>query len=762
MPDLMTAALSYVARGWWVFPCFERPGRPFERGGEMITPEEKTPYTAHGFMDATNDPDQVRAWWKTWPNAMIGIATEKSGLFVVDIDKKSKIGFEEWEKWHVNDFAALHSWTPSGGMHIVFTGTGPTGSNGKIGIDTRGKGGYIIAPPSEIIEGKYPGSYKYHDDWSRTPGVIPDGLIELIYKDKNRDDSNYSSISTPAQDGAKKELSRATWKFIGSGALEGERNSTLFKALADFCGCGYTQDEAREILLPVAQRIGLPNYEFEKTLAHAYGKQRTPSIPDSLQEKIATSGKNAATAVNREEQILMESMLMASMILDSKLIGPVRDILAVGDLESLKAQVIYKAIIRLEDSGLRVDFITVQDEAKKESAVLDLGEIIKLMEAYPLNTENAVTYANIIKEKASLRKLEALMDNKAKYIGSGKNLASVLSKLEGDISNIAIEGGIRSTNVLSTPQFVDASNEKIMQKSKGQITQLKTGFFQYDEEVGGIFKGELIICAARAGEGKSALALSLANEVGIKQHKRVAYFTLEMSYDETFARLVCQMTGIPFKTVFMGKMDTKQWVLYEEAVEKIREGNIYFDDSVGIGVPELRSKIRKLCADEPLDLIVIDQLEQVWGYDNEREFIRLNRIAYDLKDMAKEFEVPILLNHQLSRSVVSDRTKNKTPDPQLQDLNQAGEKPAHQVWAIVHFRDDNEKIIHSKIKMLKNRNGPKINFPVVFIGEKMLFSNPAHPQDADAFNNRGGHTIDDDDDSQFDDYQNDPNADIPF
>jgi replicative DNA helicase len=95
--------------------------------------------------------------------------------------------------------------------------------------------------------------------------------------------------------------------------------------------------------------------------------------------------------------------------------------------------------------------------------------------------------------------------------------------------------------------------------------------------------------------------------------------------------------------------------------------------------------------------------------------------------MTKEFEIPIILNHQLNRNITDRKLKN--PTPQLSDLNQAGEKAATQVWAITHQKNTENKILQSKISMLKNRNGPRIEFPVLFLGSRMLFTNPAKESD---------------------------------
>jgi replicative DNA helicase len=193
-----------------------------------------------------------------------------------------------------------------------------------------------------------------------------------------------------------------------------------------------------------------------------------------------------------------------------------------------------------------------------------------------------------------------------------------------------------------------------------------------------------------------------------------------MSTHTNVCRLICQLTGIPYKYVYQGKLTKEQWEQVTEATQRIKESKIYFDEGT-MSVTEIRAKLRKL-AEKDIKLLVIDQLEQVHGYDGLAPHLQFDKITYDIKSFAKEFNIPIILNHQLNRNVAN--RKSDSPEPQLTDLNQAGEKAADQVWAIVHRKDEDGKILSSKISMLKNRNGPCVNVPIIFVADRMLFSNP--------------------------------------
>lgn len=726
MANMLSEALGYARRGWYVFPCREKPGAPYVKNGETITPKEKQPYVSKGLDDATLDEEQIRAWWGKWTSAMIGVNCGKSGLFVVDIDRKQVNGLDIYTQWNINDGAGLHSFTPSGGIHIVFSGSGKTSTNGKIGIDTRGEGGYFIVPPSVILEGEHSGEYRAHDDWGRTPGVIPDGLMANLFPDKTYEYVRGNNVSST---GEKKELSRATLRFLVEGAQAGERNSTVFKVVSDFAGCGYSRENTKEIVLPVCIRIGLSGGELEQIIDHAYSKPRTSSIPEDIQEKIKSAGKKASSVITHEDQVIMEEALLACLIKDNSLIPVVNDIVNFNDFQSLTNSIIYKSINRIYNSGSRVDIITVTNEISKESSKIKLDDVSKMIHQYEIDTESVLSYSYIIKEKASIRKIESLMDNKERYMKVG-NLIEIVNTLEKDISDIALYGGAKSTNVLNGQQAVDMVLEQTRLIKNGEISQLKIGYHDYDKVIGGLYSNELVICAGRAGDGKSALSMSIVNHVAIKDNLPVALFSLEMSTHESICRMICQLTGLKFKDVYQGNLDEKEWKLYKTALDKISSSKIYFDDSFGITVQELRSKIRKLM-EKDLKLVIIDQLEQIKGYEGQPLYVQLDKIAYDIKNFTKEFNVPIILNHQLNRGVTDRKLKN--PEPQLSDLNQAGEKPANQVWVIYHNKDESGKILQSKIKVLKNRNGPRIEFPVVYLGEKMLFENPTREEERHVF-----------------------------
>jgi hypothetical protein len=183
MKKMLEYALEYAARGWFVFPCREKDGQLYQdESGKLHLPRAKSPYVKFGLNVATTDPAQIKTWWNRWPAAAIGCNCGKSGLFVLDLDVKGDVnGWEYFRDFMPFDHSgAFHSVTPSGGFHIIYSGEGKSASRKEIGIDTRGKGGYIILPPSEIGEL----DYCQADDWTGNPAPIPAGMLEYLFPPK--------------------------------------------------------------------------------------------------------------------------------------------------------------------------------------------------------------------------------------------------------------------------------------------------------------------------------------------------------------------------------------------------------------------------------------------------------------------------------------------------------------------------------------------------------------------------------------------------
>jgi len=725
---MLEHALKLVEKGWYVFPCRERDGKPYSKDGEMIIPLAKTPYTAKGLNDATNDAETVKVLWGKYPNALIGVNCEMSKLFVVDLDVKNGIdGIGNWMALDIDDSGALHSKTPSGGMHIIWQGLGKTSTNGKLGIDTRSIGGYFIAPPSEIVEGESVGKYFPLDDWENSPKIIPDGVMDKLFPN-----AIMNKVYSPSSDsnsitnniGARKQLSRKTLEFLISTTIKGERNSKLFAALADFAGCGFTKEEAKEKCYNISMQSGLTEIEFNDVLRKAFSRERTPSIPDTIQVKIAEkmSPSLIANTISEDDLVIIEEAVLCGLMIENKFIPTVRDILEQKDFQNTRYGRIYKGILSVYANGLSVDTITLYEELSRSENTIEVSYLETLYIKHPVVTEHLTDYAQIVKQRSGMREYQRLLEQTHEDTKKSLSLSEIMRRFAKRASDIAIRVSVAADAPLTPEQSVDTVLERHRAIKAGEIVQRETGFVHYDKN-GGFFIPELIMVAGRPADGKSALLLSLANNMAIVKKNPVGFFTLEMSINEVMSRLITQMTGLPYSMVYTGKgLTPKQWDEVYGALEIIKKSPLYFYDPSGISSNELRLQMRRLREEKGVDVFCVDQLEQINLPDsNDPEYVKINKITYELKDATKELNSTIFLAHQLKREV-TDR-KYKDAELILSDLSQAGEKAIHQAWAIQHDIFEG-KIIKSKIKVLKNRNNQKEDFGVQFVASRMLFTNP--------------------------------------
>lgn len=181
---LLHEALGYANRGWYVFPTREVPSEPFSYKGDVVIRPVKSPYIKGGFNSSSIDEGQIREWWGKFPCAGIGIDCGKSGLLVLDLDvRDGKDGYNSFMSLGISSEGALQSLTPSGGLHIIFTGKSSSHADVKSVMDVRSTGAYFIAPPSWIIEKD--GSrteYKKLGNWNKIPMLAPTDLEERINK----------------------------------------------------------------------------------------------------------------------------------------------------------------------------------------------------------------------------------------------------------------------------------------------------------------------------------------------------------------------------------------------------------------------------------------------------------------------------------------------------------------------------------------------------------------------------------------------------
>jgi replicative DNA helicase len=272
-----------------------------------------------------------------------------------------------------------------------------------------------------------------------------------------------------------------------------------------------------------------------------------------------------------------------------------------------------------------------------------------------------------------------------------------------------------------------------MSQTKSDVIGLSTGFTDFDSLTSGLRPGQLVILAARPAMGKTSLFISAANNIAQKANKIVAIFSLEMSKEEIGFRFLSMMSRIDSKRLKIGRINgADDWARLARAADQLSKSKIFIDDSGDLTVMDVRSRCRRLLAQEKqIDLIVIDYLQlmkgtrKTSGSDGSRER-EISEISRNLKNLAKELRVPIIALSQLNRGVESRPNKR----PMLSDLRESGaiEQDADIVCFIyrdeVYNKETEDKGI-AELIVAKHRAGETATIRLAWLAEYTLFANLA-------------------------------------
>jgi replicative DNA helicase len=397
---------------------------------------------------------------------------------------------------------------------------------------------------------------------------------------------------------------------------------------------------------------------------------------------------------------------------------------------------IFDRMVALSERGGAIDFVTLKEELSRAGELDEVGGpayIASLADGVP-RSANVEYYAKIVKEKSTLRSLI----HSANKILAGAYEAEdepdlLLDEAERAIFAIAedrIRQGFVPLRDLVQSSF--ATIEKL-QQHKGLVTGVPTGFVDLDEMTSGLQPSDLVLVAARPSMGKTSFVLNIAQHVGTSTDMTVGFFSLEMSKEQLFMRMLTSEARIDAHRFRTGYLNEKDYGRLSHALGTLAEARVFIDDTASIGVLEMRAKARRLKAEHGLHLLIIDYIQLMQGRGRfESRQTELASISRSLKGLAKELSVPIVALSQLSRAPET-RSDHR---PQLSDLRESGalEQDADVVMFIFReeqYRDadgnpNQEAEGTAEIIIGKQRNGPVGTAKLAFIKEHTRFENLAH------------------------------------
>jgi len=432
-----------------------------------------------------------------------------------------------------------------------------------------------------------------------------------------------------------------------------------------------------------------------------------------------------------------EEAVLGSILLEQDSIISVMEFLVPDDFYRVAHQLIFAAMIELNQNSEAIDPITVSEKIRQKNQIENVGgeaNIIELLDKVP-TAANVEFYTQIVLEKSTRRKLIKTSTNIVKNAyQEDETIANVLDTAERDI--LSVSEGRNKAGFIPIRDVLHDAYASLEERSKnnGEVTGIATGYIGLDRMTSGFHADELIILAARPSVGKTAFVLNIAKNVAVNLNETVAIFSLEMGAESLVERIICSHASINAGHLKTGKLTDEEYTQYFVATGVLSEAPIYIDDTPGIRVSEIRAKCRRLKQERNnLGLVVIDYLQLIEGNGKESRQQEVSEISRNLKKLAKELKVPVIALSQLSRGVEQRQDKR----PIMSDIRESGSIEQDADIVAFLYRDDYyrqepdenghvpEVEPNSTIEVIieKNRSGPRGTVELNFMKEFNKFTN---------------------------------------
>ena len=428
-----------------------------------------------------------------------------------------------------------------------------------------------------------------------------------------------------------------------------------------------------------------------------------------------------------------EKAVLGAVLIDNEQFNRAAELIDSPDFYRHAHQQIFDKMVSLSDRDEVIDLVTLKEELNRAGNLNEVGGpayIAALVDGVPKST-NVEYYAKIVKEKATLRSL----------IGSANKILTTayqdevepevqLDQAESEIFQIA--DGRLTEGFQSLKDLVPGGIETLekLENQQGGFTGVPSGFTDLDRYTSGFQPSDLVIIAARPAMGKTSLALNIAQHVGIKTEKTVGVFSLEMSKQALFLRMLTSEARIDAHKFRGGFLGSEEYKKMSEALNTLGEAKVFIDDSTSVSVLEMRAKARRLKSEHGLHLLIIDYLQLMQGRGRfENRNLELASISRSLKGLAKELDVPVIALSQLSRAPES-RSEHR---PQLSDLRESGALEQDADVVLFIYREDQydrkpENENTAEVIIGKQRNGPTGTVRLAFLKEITRFENSTTTQ----------------------------------
>ncbi|MFB9326614.1 replicative DNA helicase [Paenibacillus aurantiacus] len=416
-----------------------------------------------------------------------------------------------------------------------------------------------------------------------------------------------------------------------------------------------------------------------------------------------------------------EQAVLGAVLIQAESLVTAMERLRSEDFYTPSHQLIYEAMVELGEANQPIDLVTLTAHLQGKQQLEEVGGVsylAKLGNAVP-TAANVDYYAQIVEEKSLLRRL---IRTATQIVSNGyaaaEDVGIMLNEAEQrilELSNRRSSSGFVSIRDVLMEAF---ERVEILYSNKGNSTGIPSGFVDLDKMTAGFQRNDLIIVAARPSVGKTAFALNIAQNVGVRAKETVAIFSLEMSAVQLVNRMICAESNVDAGRLRTGYLEGDDWEKLTMAISALSEAQIYIDDTPGITVADIRAKCRRLKKERGLGMILIDYLQLIQGRGKagENRQQEVSEISRTLKQIARELEVPVIALSQLSRGVEQRQDKR----PMMSDLRESGSIEQDADIVAFLYRDDyydkeSEKKNIIEIIIAKQRNGPVGTVELAFL-----------------------------------------------
>ena len=443
---------------------------------------------------------------------------------------------------------------------------------------------------------------------------------------------------------------------------------------------------------------------------------------------------------NRMDEALIKRVLPHSIEAEQSVIGSMLifffkqktayEIVTGEDFYQHQYGIMFESMTELFNEGKPVDLVTLQDRLKEKDVppeVSSLEFVRDIITTVPTSA-NVKSYANIVREKAVLRRLIKVNEEIANdcYLGR-ESLETILADTEKKIFDLLQSRS--SGDFVPIRQVVLNVLENIERasKTKDTVTGVPTGFIDLDYKTSGFQPSDFILIAARPSMGKTAFVLNVVDHVTVRRGTPCMVFSLEMSKEQLVNRMLSMESNVDSQKLRTGTLTDSDWDAVVEGVGVIGSSKLIIDDTPGISITELRSKCRKAKLEHDIGIVIIDYLQLMTGSggrgsDNRQQ--EISEISRSLKALARELQAPVVALSQLSRACET-RTDHC---PMLSDLRESGaiEQDADVVMFLYrddYYNKDSEMKDMAEVIIAKQRNGPIGTVNLVWMPQYTKFAN---------------------------------------